>query len=407
MDIVAIQLSIAQGVTLAQLGLTPGINFTTTNLPGLHSIQFRLAAESIGPSNKSSTSSNDATSNEGGDGTQVNWALSIGKIQHARFPQGNGIRVDSHIVAGQDTIITSDFDSVIAKIIVTAPTWQDVVRKAQRALRETKIVGVKTNLDVLRAIAADEAFRSGICDTRWLEGNQSRLVEEGRLLTERLEAEQAIVARGVQGGRNGDSSVSTSQSSNSASFVNTTLMFRKGDAWSITLLSKDEDSKTKTNPSPTSTSVATTAAPTHHLELSRVLRNEFPASMSADVTLSSATDGSSAAYTMHLASTSSSSVATLSQHRHRRGDPGHAGHVVAPFSGKLMEVLVDEGDVVKQGDVVCVIRQMKMELEVRSPRAGTVTWVCEVEDEEEIGEGVLVCELVLDSEDGMMWRPKL
>lgn len=401
MDIVAIQLSIAQGATLAQLGLTPGANFTTTNLPRLHSIQFRLTAESIGPSNTSSTSSNDATSNEGDDGTQVNWALSIGKIQHARFSQGNGIRVDSHIVAGQDTIITSDFDSVIAKIIVTAPTWQDVVRKAQRALRETQIVGVKTNLDVLRAIAADEAFRSGICDTRWLEGNQGRLVEEGRLLTERLEAEQAIVARGVQGGRNGDSSVSTSQSSSSTAFVNTTLMFRKGDAWSITLLPKDEDSKTKTKPSPTS------AAPTHHLELSRVLRNEFPTSMSAEVTLSSAADGSSAAYTMHLASTSSSSAATLSQHRHRRGDPGHAGHVVAPFSGKLMEVLVDEGDVVKQGDVVCVIRQMKMELEVRSPRAGTVAWVCEVEDEEEIGEGVLVCELVLDSEDGSVGRPKL
>lgn len=46
---------------------------------------------------------------------------------------------------------------------------------------------------------------------------------------------------------------------------------------------------------------------------------------------------------------------------------------------------------VKEGDVVCVVQQMKMELEVRSPRSGQVGWVCEVEEGEDIGEGVLVC----------------
>jgi biotin carboxyl carrier protein len=54
-----------------------------------------------------------------------------------------------------------------------------------------------------------------------------------------------------------------------------------------------------------------------------------------------------------------------------------------------VEVLVDEGDVVKEGDVICVVQQMKMELEVRSHRSGRVSWVLEVEEGEEVGEGML------------------
>jgi biotin carboxyl carrier protein len=50
---------------------------------------------------------------------------------------------------------------------------------------------------------------------------------------------------------------------------------------------------------------------------------------------------------------------------------------------------VDEGDVVKEGDVICVVQQMKMELEVRTPKSGRVTWVTEAEDGEDVGEGVL------------------
>lgn len=60
-----------------------------------------------------------------------------------------------------------------------------------------------------------------------------------------------------------------------------------------------------------------------------------------------------------------------------------------PFAGTLVEVLVDVGDEVREGDVVCVVRQMKMELEVRSRRAGVVGFVTEVEDGGEVVEGLL------------------
>lgn len=43
----------------------------------------------------------------------------------------------------------------------------------------------------------------------------------------------------------------------------------------------------------------------------------------------------------------------------------------------------------KAGDVVCVVQQMKMELEVRCGRGGRVTWVLDVEEGEDVGEGTL------------------
>lgn len=71
---------------------------------------------------------------------------------------------------------------------------------------------------------------------------------------------------------------------------------------------------------------------------------------------------------------------------------------MVPLSGKLVEVLVDEGDVIAKDEAVCVIKQMKMEVEVRSHRAGRVSWVMEVEDGEDVAEGMLAA--VVEEEKG-------
>ena len=85
---------------------------------------------------------------------------------------------------------------------------------------------------------------------------------------------------------------------------------------------------------------------------------------------------------------------------HRRVDPANASHIAIPFAGKLVDVLVDEGDDVKEGDVLCVVQQMKMELEVRSPRSGTCSWVVEAEEGEDVGEGWLLC--IIEREGGRL-----
>lgn len=337
-DLVYIQLSIAQGTALSTL-ILPAL----PSAPSLHSIQLRITAENV----------------------QSNWSLSIGKITQFQFPHGNGIRVDTHLLTDYQTVVSADFDSLIAKLIVTASTWDLAVHKARRALAETNISGVHTNLDVLRAIVARPEFLNGQCDTQWLEGQQTSLLEEGRRISNVAAAKTTLVQ---------------SNQTSTAALTASNLLFRKGDAWTLKISPPGKK--------------ADAQQPPHHLSITRVLRNEFPTSLAAEVlftipSTNAASGPQQIPYALELSSTSASSSSVTSSHR--RGDPGDPTHVVIPFPGKLVEVLVDEGDVLREGDVVCVVQQMKMELEVRAPRSGTVAWVLEVEDGEEVAEGTLAC----------------
>ncbi|CAN9128754.1 unnamed protein product [Alternaria sp. RS040] len=339
-DIVKAQLLLAQGASLTQCGL-PVAPSSPEVPPPAHSIQLRITAENV----------------------QNDWSLSIGKIISFQFPSGNGIRVDTHLISGRPAVVSADFDSLVAKVIVTASSWKDVVRKAQRALEDTRIAGVKTNLDMLKAIVAYSDFLNGQCDTQWLENKQEELLRSTQRISE---AHPNTIGPDI----------TTSSSTASVSTANT--LFRKGDAWSIAISSP----ATKANEKP----------PPHHLELTRVLRNDFPTSLSAELLFTTPSSASSAnpqttPYTITLSSTSASASAATSHHR--RGNPSDPSHISIPFPGKLVEVLIDEGDVVKEGDVICVVQQMKMELEVRSPRSGRVTWVTEAEDGEDVAEGML------------------
>lgn len=50
-----------------------------------------------------------------------------------------------------------------------------------------------------------------------------------------------------------------------------------------------------------------------------------------------------------------------------------AGDVTAPMSGKVIALKVDQGDSVRQGDLLLILEAMKMENEIRSPQAGQVS----------------------------------
>lgn len=222
---------------------------------------------------------------------------------------------------------------------------------------------MKTNIPVLRAVLAHPDFFAGACDTQWLEREMQSLLERSQTVSEgTFPAVEGSASRGV------------------ATAAASTLV-RKGDAWALTLTPKTSGSAGKDGES--------------HVEVTRVLRNEFPHVLAADVSFTTPGQGP-VEYTLRLASTTASATATTSANR--RADPADASHVAIPFAGKLVEVLVDEGDAVKEGDVVCVVQQMKMELEVRSARSGVVTWVCEAEDGDEVGEGTLAAIVMPSSE---------
>lgn len=342
-DLVRAQLLLSQGASLASAGLSSHIRDPTTP-PPLYSCQLRITAENV----------------------HSDWSLSIGKITSFQLPCGNGIRLDTSLINGHSATVGSDFDSLLAKVIITAPTWDEVVRKAKRALADVKIVGVKTNLDILRGIVASLDFANGDCSTNWLEAQQQALLAAG----------EAITATLPQSTRFSQESTPASQAVRAAP---SGIVFSKGDAWSLTLSPQNNSGAGKANIEPTP----------HHLQITKLHRNEFSTFLSADIIYSTPT--SSIPYSLTLRSTTASSGAITSQHR--RGDPSNPRHVLNPFPGKIVEVLIEEGDWVEKDEVLVVVQQMKMELEVRAPRAGRVKYALEAEVGEEVNEGVLVAEI--------------
>ncbi|KXT10333.1 hypothetical protein AC579_1032 [Pseudocercospora musae] len=343
-DIVKAQLRLAQGASFPETGLDT-LSQDPLTPPLQHSIQLRVTAED----------------------PEKNYSLSIGKIQSFKFPSGVGTRVDTYLVPNIPTVVTSDFDSVIAKIIITALTWPDTVSKARRALEDTQIKGIQTNLALLRAIVWHPDFENGQCDTQWLESKHKELLNLGRKHQDRADPLHGLVQ--------------PEQASSAAPASGGTTMFKKDDAWTIDLKSQSGENQQQQQQQH------------YHLQLTKILKNDFPASFTADILYT--TPGSKPVpFTMDLKSSSASGSAMSSSHPYGKKSDG--SHVIIPLSGKLVEVLVDVGDVIKKDEAVCVIKQMKMEVEVRSHKSGLVSWVTEAEDDEDVAEGMLAAVVVED-----------
>ena len=97
---------------------------------------------------------------------QNNFMPSAGTIKNYLTPGGPGIRIDSMLYEGYETL--SNYDSMIGKLIVSALDWNDVVKKAKRALDEYNIEGLHTNIPLHREIVRDEDFKAGKFNTGFL-----------------------------------------------------------------------------------------------------------------------------------------------------------------------------------------------------------------------------------------------
>jgi acetyl-CoA carboxylase biotin carboxylase subunit len=92
---------------------------------------------------------------------------SPGKITNFHIPGGYGVRVDTHCYNGYT--IPPNYDSMIAKVIVSAPTRDEALDRMKRALQEFVIEGVKTTIPFHIRMMDDPAFRSGKFNTGYLD----------------------------------------------------------------------------------------------------------------------------------------------------------------------------------------------------------------------------------------------
>ena len=96
-----------------------------------------------------------------------NFMPSPGVVSHMHLPAGNGVRVDTALYTGYR--IPSEYDSMIAKVIVHAPDRASALRKMSSALDEMVILGVETNLDFQYQIMKHPVFAAGEADTGFVE----------------------------------------------------------------------------------------------------------------------------------------------------------------------------------------------------------------------------------------------
>ena len=150
-DLVAVQIQLAGGTSLAELGLIePGIA-----TPRGYAIQARVNMETI---------IEDGTVRPAG-----------GNLNIYEAPSGPGIRTDGFGYAGYQT--SDAFDSLLAKVIAHSPAANltSAIGRVSRALAEFRIDGISTNISFLQNIFAHDDFAAGNLHTRWVDEHMVEL----------------------------------------------------------------------------------------------------------------------------------------------------------------------------------------------------------------------------------------
>jgi acetyl-CoA/propionyl-CoA carboxylase biotin carboxyl carrier protein len=141
LDLVREQFRIAEGEPL---------NLTEDPRPRGHSIEFRINGEDAGQ----------------------NFLPAPGTVASITFPAGPGVRVDAGVESG--SVIGGQFDSLLAKLIVTGSDRAQALERSRRALAEFQVEGMATVLPFHRLVVEDPAFAATTDDgftvhTRWIE----------------------------------------------------------------------------------------------------------------------------------------------------------------------------------------------------------------------------------------------
>jgi acetyl/propionyl-CoA carboxylase alpha subunit len=173
-DLVALQIGLAAGRTLSELGLNPA----SPPLPRGFAIQVRVNAE-------------------------MTDAQGLARPAHGRLerfdpPTGPDVRVDTHAYAGYEP--SPNFDTLLAKLIVSSatPKFDAAVRRLQRALAEFRIAGVPTNLDLLRALVQRDDFLTQDIHTRHFEAILPALAAAAQSIADAGRAQDALLGGAVR-----------------------------------------------------------------------------------------------------------------------------------------------------------------------------------------------------------------
>ncbi|WP_115863298.1 acetyl-CoA carboxylase biotin carboxylase subunit [Halorussus litoreus] len=244
-------------------------------------------------------------------------------------PGGIGVRVDDALRQGDDLV--TDYDSMVAKLIVHGSDREECIARSQRALAEYDIEGIPTIVPFHRLMLTDEAFVAGTHTTKYLDHH--------------LDPERIDEAQEKWGTESGGATASDDEEVVEREFT----VEVNGKRFDVNLEERG--------------AAAIPAAGDASGSSSGGQKPQPAGGEGGD------SDGSGAAA------------------------DAEGESVTAEMQGTILDVNVAEGDEVASGDVVCVLEAMKMENDVVTSRGGTVTQVAVSEgDSVDMGDVLVVVE---------------
>jgi 3-methylcrotonyl-CoA carboxylase alpha subunit len=281
---------------------------------------------------------------------------STGRLAGLRFPQGEGLRIDSGVAEGD--AVTPFYDPMIAKVIAHASTRGEALERLADALERTVVAGPRSNAGFLAALVRARDFRAGRFDTGFIDAHLAELGATPQPL------DKAAVAAGAR-----------------------------------ELLARERARLTGEEPaSPWDASDGFQLSGVRRLDLPLIADGEtvIAEAVYGATGLTVAVDGTVAAADA-VCIADSETIYVLRRGRQvkiglrdlaldQAGDAAEGGLVRAPMHGKVLAVLVEEGARVTKGQRVAIIEAMKMEHTLTAPIDGRVAEIS-VGKDAQVGEG--------------------
>ena len=287
-----------------------------------------------------------------------------GTLHELRFPPADIARVDTGVRRGDR--VTSYYDSMIAKIIVWGEDRPAALERLRRALCETAVLGVGTNLGLLVRISAHPEFASAAVDTEFLERHRDVL-----LPTHRPAPAKALAAAAVA------RLLAHASAAAAACLNDPNSPWARGVGWRLNgeghqkLVFRDGAAER--------TVVARARAEEWLLEIGEEgicaygeRRPDGALAVVLDGVRGRATVLDHGSETAVILSGENWRLIEIDPLAAYEGDDPGAGRLTAPMPGRVAQVLVEVGDAVRRAEPLMIIEAMKMEHTVTAPVDGIV-----------------------------------
>ncbi|WP_019200735.1 biotin carboxylase N-terminal domain-containing protein [Tsukamurella sp. 1534] len=280
----------------------------------------------------------------------------VAALRYPRHRRNGPIRVDTGITAG--SVVGSDYDPMLAKVIVHAEDREQALRRLDEALAGTQLTGLRTNVDFCRFVLADADVVTGRLDTELLDRLAPTYTRPEPTVRAYAAAALTAVADAVGTGPWG-----TETGWRIGGAAPTVIRFAGPDAGAVEVaVLGDRVTVEGGDGAPWSGSA--------RLDGERLSVDGFTTPVTVTV------DGG----TYWVSGEDGTHELTLARWASKDRDGKHDDEVTSPMPGAVVAVPVEDGQRVAKGDTLVIIEAMKMEQPLTAPHDGTVQVAVRVGD---------------------------